>query len=399
MVTIAGNGMGGYTFDNLPISIDTFDRIICDKNFLPEGEKILKVSYKEAKAYILDNYTTENILYVVTGSPLFFSAGTLIAKQLPPQMVRLIDNTSSKQYMLSHCIVSENDTGVLSIHGRAKIDLTQFLTHPYTLIVCDKESIGKLQNAVQYLNPDDIEVTIGYKLGYKDERIERIDISQAEKHFDLSAPYVLLVKRLFTPMPPVSEDDTFATERGMITKQYKRHLSLQHLDLLPNMLLWDIGAGSGSCAIEAYKRYRVRTVLFEKQPQRCSFIKTNLSTHHVCDTRLLEGNAETLFESIAEDPDRIFVGGGGERVIERLPYLYERLCDNGVMLISAITLKNLAQMITVLNMAKIDYRVISLSLTTYKGALDMIEPERQLFQIKIIKQCAPSYTQSCKEKV
>jgi precorrin-6Y C5,15-methyltransferase (decarboxylating) len=60
------------------------------------------------------------------------------------------------------------------------------------------------------------------------------------------------------------------------------------------------------------------------------------------------------------------------------------------MLINAITLKNLTQMITVLNEAKIEYKVISLSLTTYKGKLDLIEPERQLFQIKVLKKSVDS---------
>ena len=61
----------------------------------------------------------------------------------------------------------------------------------------------------------------------------------------------------------------------MITKQYKRDLSLQNLDLQPNQTLWDIGAGSGSCGIEAYKRYKVKTIFFEKQPQRIKYIKQN----------------------------------------------------------------------------------------------------------------------------
>jgi precorrin-6Y C5,15-methyltransferase (decarboxylating) len=59
--------------------------------------------------------------------------------------------------------------------------------------------------------------------------------------------------------------------------------------------------------------------------------------------------------------------------------------NGGVMLINAITLKNLTEMIMVLNKAKLEYKVISLSLTTYKGKLDLIEPERQLFQIKVTK--------------
>jgi precorrin-6Y C5,15-methyltransferase (decarboxylating) len=322
----------------------------------------------------------------VTGSPLFYSAGILIAKQLPHEKVRLINNTSSKAYLLEKLLVSETEVEALSLHGRTSLDLERFLTNRYTFVLCDQKSIEKLKEATRYLTAEDVQVTIGYKLGYEDEVIEQINLfDYSWRAFDLTQPYVLLIERCFTPMPSVCSDDLFATERGMITKQYKRHLSLQHLDLAGNQLLWDVGAGSGSCAIEAYKRYRVRTVLFEKQPQRCDFIRQNLRTHYVCDTQLIEGDAQTRFDTLTQDPDRIFVGGGGEKVIARLPYLYERLTDEGVMLINAITLKNLTQMIQVLNEAKIAYKVISLSLTTYKGSLDLIEPERQLFQIKVCK--------------
>jgi len=386
MLTVAGNGMGDYSFENLKVNIEDFETVICDNNFKEEGSHIKKLGFREAKEYILEHYSHENILYVVTGSPLFYSAGILIANRLPRDEVKLINNTSSKEYLLERMLISQSEVETFSLHGRDRIDLGRFLTNRYTFVLCDKESIDRLKEATCYLNPKDIEVTIGYKLGYSDEVIEQINLfDYSWRAFDLTQPYVVLIKRLFTPMPVVSEDSAFATERGMITKQYKRHLSLQHLDLEPNQLLWDIGAGSGSCAIESYRRYRVKTILFEKQPQRCEYIRQNLTAHHVSDTRLLEGDAEELFETLQESPDRIFVGGGGERVIERLPYLYERLQESGIMLINAITLKNLTQMLTVLNKAEITYKVISLSLTTYKGELDLIEPERQLFQIKVKK--------------
>jgi len=383
--------MGDYDFSNLSIETDSFDKIICDKNFKEESKNILKVGFKEAKEYILENYNRENILYVVTGSPLFYSAGILIAKKLPHEQVKIINNTSSKSYLLEKLFISETEVESISLHGRERIDLTKFLANKYTFVLCDVFTIERIKEATKYLSPDDIEVTIGYKLGYDDEVIEQINLfDYSSKAFNQTFPFVLLIKRLFTPKPVMSLDSDFETERGMITKQYKRHLSLQNLDLEANQILWDVGAGSGSCAIEAYKRYRVKTVLFEKQEQRSAFIKTNLTAHHVCDTELLEGNAEELFELVKANPERIFVGGGGEKVIARLPYLYERLSESGVMLINAITLKNLTQMIMVLNEAKIEYKVISLSLTTYKGKLDLIEPERQLFQIKVVKKSVDS---------
>ena len=387
MLTIAGNGMGEYDFSNIKIDIDEFDTIVCDKNFKESGDNILKGSYREIKEYISQNYSRENILYIVTGSPYFYSAGVLIAKTVPEDMVKIINNTSSKEYMQERLMVGDGELGVVSIHGREFIDLEIFLKMRYTLILCDRYSIEKISKALRYISPVDIVATIGYRLGYADERVEEIDIYDFDKRsFDLAQPYVIMIERLFVPRDPLSSDDDFSTQRGMITKRYKRDLSLQNLDLKPNQLLWDVGAGSGSCGIEAYKRYRVRTTFFEKQTLRVSYIEENLASHFVCGARLVEGEAEKLFDSIDEKPQRIFVGGGGSKVISRLPYLYERLDDEGVMLINAITLKHLSQMINILNSEDIEYSVISLSLTTYKGRLDMVEPERQLFQIKIKKQ-------------
>ena len=386
MVTIIGNGMGEYDFSNIELNFCKFDRILCDVNFKDKGNTVLKLKYKEIKEYILCNYEKENILYIVTGSPLFFSAGTIIAASLPSDKVKVINNTSSKEYILSHFCISENKVDFLSLHGRDRIDLTKFLTNEYTFILCDSKSMVKIQDALMYIDKKDIEVTIGYKLGYEDEIIEQIDISNMSyKAFDLTQPYVLLIKKLFTSKKTISEDSEFETQRGMITKKYKRNISLQNLDLKANQILWDIGAGSGSCGIEAYKRYKVKTVFFEKQPLRCDFITNNLKAHYVVDTQFLQGEAQDLFETIEQNPQRIFVGGGGEEVIKRLPYLYDRLDENGILLINAITLKNLTQMLNVLNESKIEYEIYSLSITTYKGTLDLVEPERQLFAIKIDK--------------
>ncbi len=386
MVTIVGNGMGAYNFDNITIDLKKYDTILCDINFQLEAKNILKLKFKEIKEYILQNYTKENILYVVTGSPLFFSAGTLIANLIPKDKVTLINNTSSKDYMMEKLFIGEASLESISLHGRINIDLSKFLTNTYTFILCDKDSCDKISKAVNYLDKNDIEVTIGYKLGYEDEVIEQIDIfSFSYRAFDLSQPYVLLIKKLFKSSNGLSKDIDFDTQRGMITKKYKRQLSLQNLDLEPNQLLWDIGAGSGSCGIEAYNRYKTRTIFFEKNEERVVNIKNNLTNHHIIDCELFVGEAQEKFESLEENPSRIFVGGGGEEVIKKLPYLYNRLENNGIMLINAITLKHLSLMNIILNDAKIEYEVHSISLTTYKGKLDLVEPERQLFQIKIFK--------------
>lgn len=379
--------MGGYNFSNIKdIDFNSFDKILCDINFTENYPNLSKLKYKDTKEYILENYKYQNILYVVTGSPLFFSAATIIAKSIPIEYLKIINNTSSLDYILQYFSIALNQVDFFSLHGRTKIDLTKFLTNQYTFILCDNKTIPIIQEALTYIDKNQIEVTIGYKLGYKDEVIEQLNISdQSYKNFDLTQPYILFIKRLYNISNQISQDKDFQTQRGMITKKYKRDLSLQNLDLLSNEILWDIGAGSGSCAIEAYKRYKVKTILFEKQPQRVEFIKENLKNHYIVDTKLYEGEAQDIFKDIEQNPNKIFVGGGGEKVIDKLPYLYNRLEKNGIMLINAITLKNLTQMLNVINQAKLEYEIFSLSLTTFKGNLDLIEPQRQLFSIRIVK--------------
>ncbi|AFL69402.1 precorrin-6Y C5,15-methyltransferase (decarboxylating) subunit CbiT [Sulfurospirillum barnesii] len=386
MVTIMGNGMGAYSFSHLNIDTTAYDTIVCDVRFEASGTNILKLPFSQAKDYILSHYEAENILYIVTGSPLFFSAGTLLAKALPPLHVKLVDNTSSKAYLLCALGIGEAEVESLSLHGREHLDLAAFLRKPYTFVLCDAFTCKRLKEALRFLDANDIHISIGYKLGYEDECICPLNLwENEEERFDLKAPYVLLIQRLFEPKNGLSNDESFATERGMITKYYKRHLSLQNLELCPNHLLWDVGAGSGSCGIEAYTRYKARVVFFEKNPERIAHITHNLRTHKVVDALLVEGEAHTKFESLKENPHRIFIGGGGMEVIATLPYLYTRLQKEGILLINAISLKHLSHMLNTLNDARIAYEVFSLSLTTYKGTLDLIEPQRQLFQIKVVK--------------
>jgi len=384
-LTIVGSGIGEYNLSRIPhqINLESFDRIICDKNFKGESQNILKLSYKGAKSYILENYKDQNILYIVTGSPLFFSAGTIIAKQIPKSYLKIILNTSSKDYILSKIGISEGEVEAISLHGRSKLDLDRFLKRRFTLILTDEKSIKRLLEATKYLKSKNLTWIIGYKMGYDDEFIGEFD--PQNHHFDLKNPYVILLKREFNyPNYPLADSD-FLTERGMITKKYKRDLALQFLELSSNMSLWDIGAGSGSCGIEAFRRYRVKSYFFEKNPKRVEFIKQNLAKHNVCDAEILEGEASSFFENMKELVDRVFVGGGGDEVLEKLDYLFERLKDKGIMVIMAVTLRTLTKATQTLEENRINYDVISLSLTSWKNKLKMAEPQRELFIIRVLK--------------
>ncbi len=378
MVTIIGSGIGERDFSKISLNLDTFDEIVCDKSFKEERDNLLKLPFKEAKEYILKN-ADKNIAYIVSGSPLFYSAASLISRKI--KNCKIVDNTSSLQYLLRKLSIPFQKVSVLSLHGRERSDLNYLLDKEYTFVLCDKDTVFKLREELFWVR-DKIETYIGYKMGYDDERIEKIDLF--DEDFDSNQPHVFLIRRLFEKRDSSILDCEFEKERGMITKKYKRELTLSHLELSSNLVFWDVGAGSGSCAIESFLRFRTRVILFEKNPNRIEIIKKNLKKHNVLAAVLVEGKAEDVFKKQIK-PDRILIGGGGEELLKRINLFYEVLKERGIMLLNLISLKNLSHAIETLDKFHIPYDIVSLSFTTYKDSLKMSEPEREIFWIKIRK--------------
>lgn len=386
MVTIAGSGMGEYNFKNIDVDFLKFEMIFCDQNYETTLQNVTKGSFKVVKEAILQNLDKE-ILYVVSGSPTFFSGAILIINALKKQNItfKIIDNTSSLNYMLAHEGVSLVKTGITTLHGKNFIDLESFLTKEYTFVICDDDTPRILAEATHFLDEKDISITLGERFGYEEEAFSTTTLQKMLQN-PPKMPYSLLIKRNYKPLSPISSEESIEHENGMITKSYKRHISLQNLELEPNMLLWDIGAGSGSVSIDGYKRYKIKTILFEKNEKRAKMIQNSLKKHKVLATKLYIGEASEDYKKEPSTPQRIFVGGGGEKVIKELDYLYERLAEGGIMVANFVTLTNLTQAITLLKEANIDFDIKSISLTTYKMKLLLPEPERVMHQIIVKKE-------------
>ena len=270
-------------------------------------------------------------------------------------------------------------------------------------MICDKHSLNEIFDLTKYIK-DDLTFYIGSKLGSAEEKIEQIDLAQLAKIYtpteieDLFMPYVVLIRSNFESQTCFLGSEEFNTRAGLITKPDKRALTLQALKLSPNLLLWDIGAGSGSVSIDAYKIFKIFTILFEKNPQQYEYIKQNLSKHKVAGTRLIAGNVlDSLFEagvnSFMEnqhEPDRIFIGGGGETVLSKLKEIYAKLKENGILVANIVGLENLGVAVEILKNMQVNYKVRSINITNYRkisgSSLNIGEPEIPLFQIIVQKE-------------
>jgi precorrin-6Y C5,15-methyltransferase (decarboxylating) len=107
-------------------------------------------------------------------------------------------------------------------------------------------------------------------------------------------------------------ESVFEHRNSMITKAEVRALVLARLGPRRGDLIWDVGAGSGSVAVEC-ARLGAATVAVERDPAGCATIAANAARHDV-DVQVVEGAAPDALIGLP-DPDAVFVGGGGPAVL------------------------------------------------------------------------------------
>lgn len=147
---------------------------------------------------------------------------------------------------------------------------------------------------------------------------------------------------------PGLPDNSFEHD-GQMTKQNMRAITLAHLRPNPGELLWDIGSGSGSIAIEWLRAGTLflgtpcKAIGFEKNQTRLERAQKNANNLGVPHLELILGNAE---ENIlkAEAPDAIFIGGG-ITTPELLDNALNALKPGGRMVANTVTIEGAAKLI------------------------------------------------------
>jgi precorrin-6Y C5,15-methyltransferase (decarboxylating) len=98
----------------------------------------------------------------------------------------------------------------------------------------------------------------------------------------------------------------------MITKAEVRALVLARLGPRVGDMVWDVGAGSGSVAIEC-ARFGAAVIAVDRDEESCARVRGNVRAHHV-RVAVCRGEAPAVLDHLP-DPDAVFVGGGGLDVV------------------------------------------------------------------------------------
>lgn len=223
---------------------------------------------------------------------------------------------------------------------------------------------------------DDVTLSVASRLLLPDECVQ-VGLSAVDAAaMTFFEPSVVLIERKALDRGPCFGLDDLdyiqrSPEKGLITKQEARALSLAKLRLKADSIVWDIGAGSGSVGLECARIAAHGHVwAIEKNEGDAANARANAAQFRVGNYTLCEGKAPALLDTWP-DPDAVFIGGSGGELGELIKLILGRLKPGGRLVMNFVTLENLATATTTLKDLGAGWDVVQLQASRSQPILDM----------------------------
>lgn len=332
--------------------------------FFPVGKAqktVVKSNLKEVAQAIKDAMGKKRIVVLASGDPLFFGIGKYLASRLGPERLEVIPAPSAMQLAFARAGESWEDAALVSVHGKPleNLDGPAMEAAKLGVFTDEKNSPAAIASHLLSLGCGDFRALVCENLGGEDEKISRYpglaELAKAEtgplnvlilvrKGEEGSAPAALDPARIPVMGIPDGMFVYRQPKKGLITKVEVRVVSLAKMALKPGDAVWDIGAGSGSVAVEAARLVgpEGRVYAIEKNREDYELISTNLRRFGVSDR--IQALCAKAPEGIGgwSPPDAVFVGGSGGELEAILELAKSKLKPGGRIVVNAITAETFA---------------------------------------------------------
>lgn len=291
------------------------------RTLTPIGARTLPIDGPLAD--VLDALERERggVCVLASGDPGFFGIARVLAERFGPDRLDVHPAPSSVSLAFARLGLPWDDAAVISAHGRPLAEAARrAVRHAKAAVLvapdAPPEALGRELCA---LGPPHRRAAVCTRLGEPDERVDVLTVEElAAGSFDPMSVVVLLDGDGVAEAPTLEwgrSEERFAARDGLVTKAEVRAVALGKLALPPAGVVWDVGAGSGSVAIEiAALAPGVRVMAVERGGEDVRRIEANASAHGVT-VDVVHGEAPGALDALPE-PDRAFVGGGGIAVLD-----------------------------------------------------------------------------------
>jgi precorrin-6B C5,15-methyltransferase / cobalt-precorrin-6B C5,C15-methyltransferase len=294
---------------------------------LPDGVRTIALRDDPGAALRAVADETGDVVVLASGDPGFFGVVRAVRRAVRPRPVEVLPALSSVALAFGRAGVEWDDAVVVSAHGRDPAEALAVVRSQPKVAVLTDERCGPPELGVALAGRTDRVLVVGERLGLPDERVRELTPEQAAcgEFADPNVVLVLPADRSGEPAPRV----TVAGHRGpagwalpveaydhrdsMITKPEVRAVVLARLGPRLGDVVWDVGAGSGSVAVEC-ARFGADVHAVERDPSDAERVRRNAAAHGVHVAVTPAAAPEALVG--LPQPDAVFVGGGGLAVVE-----------------------------------------------------------------------------------
>jgi precorrin-6B C5,15-methyltransferase / cobalt-precorrin-6B C5,C15-methyltransferase len=330
--------------------------------------------------------TGRNTVILATGDPMNYGVVRKLLEFIPFDEMTVIPHLSAFSLAASRMGWSLPDCDTLTLHGRAAANLEVFIQPNAKLIMltADATTIPEIARRLAVRGFGKSEITVLENLGG-----EREQISQYAPFTEYSALNTVAIHCIASPSAKIFSrlaglpDEAFVHD-GQMTKREVRAATLAALAPAPDQLLWDIGAGCGSIAIEWMRSTRgCEAYAIEPNAERRAMIATNSDQLGTPRLNIIEGQAPEALQCLPT-PDAIFIGGGlnDAGVFDSA---WAALKPGGNLVANVVTLEGERQLITLQEQHGGDLVRIDVATLTKVGELHAMRPRMSVLQWRVQK--------------
>ncbi|MDH6706882.1 precorrin-6Y C5,15-methyltransferase (decarboxylating) [Kitasatospora sp. MAA19] len=262
---------------------------------------------------LLTAHADRRVAVLASGDPMFYGIGRTLAETVGAERLHVLPHPSSISYACARLGWPLEATEVVSLVGRPLDTLAPALHPGRRLLVLSADAA----------TPAAVAALLAAR-GFGTARLRVLEQlgGPAERQLDGPAdgwPHppgdplnVIAVELGDGPrgsLVPGLPDAAYESD-GQLTKRHVRAATLATLAPSPGELLWDVGGGSGSIAVEWLRAHRdCQAVSIERDPVRAERITRNAASLGVPRLRVVTGPAPAALAELPT-PDAVFIGGG-----------------------------------------------------------------------------------------
>ncbi|MDG3002979.1 precorrin-6y C5,15-methyltransferase (decarboxylating) subunit CbiE [Paludisphaera mucosa] len=323
---------------------------------VPGRKVILEAEMPAALEQVRASQSASRPVLVCGGDPLFYGVARYLCDRLGKDAFEVVPHVSSMQLAFARVKESWEDAYLTSLASRpieSVIDRIR-TAEKAGLFSSDQHQPGKVARALLDHGVDYFRAYVCENLGSPDERVTQAELGELVG-MDFSPLNVLILIRKAGGPDQVGRkggrrlfgnpEDAFAEGRsatGLVTQAEVRAMALAQLDIRPTSVVWDVGAGSGSLAIEAAQLASLGAVYaIEPEAVDVALIRSNAEAFGTANVRAVAGRAPEALADLP-DPDAVFIGGLGRQFDPLIEAAYGRLRAGGTLVVNVATLESLS---------------------------------------------------------